>query len=269
MKAAALLRGLAGPALYAAVIVFLFAPIIVMAWVSLSASPMQPVGGEYTTRWYESTLSQRRYTDALLNSTGIGLAASVLALGLALPASYAIARFNVPGRSLLAIAFILPMVLTNLLIALATSLFLSLVLDLPGGIWTSAISNAVHAFGFAFLILMIELIGHNWNFEAAARTCGAGRLGAFIGITVALIWPALLGALLLGFLVAFNGLEITFYNVGATPTLATVAWGMLRHGIKPELYAFSTMVVVGILAVVGVLAVLVRWRIIERGGRLY
>jgi hypothetical protein len=41
---------------------------------------------------------------------------------------------------------------------------------------------------------------------------------------------------------------------------------MLRHGIKPELYAFSAVVVAFTFAIVVLLFGLIRWGIIEREG---
>ena len=56
------------------------------------------------------------------------------------------------------------------------------------------------------------------------------------------VWPAVLGAFVVSFLLAFNNFEISFYNLGAIPTLPTIAWGTLRHGIEPELYALASVV---------------------------
>jgi ABC-type spermidine/putrescine transport system permease subunit II len=52
-------------------------------------------------------------------------------------------------------------------------------------------------------------------------------------------WPAVLGALLVSLILGVDKFEISFYNLGAVPTLPTVAWGTLRHGIEPELYALA------------------------------
>jgi ABC-type spermidine/putrescine transport system permease subunit II len=51
-----------------------------------------------------------------------------------------------------------------------------------------------------------------------------------------------LGAFLVAFILGFNNFEIFFYNLGAVPTLPTVAWGTLGHGIEPELYALASLV---------------------------
>lgn len=50
-------------------------------------------------------------------------------------------------------------------------------------------------------------------------------------ITLLTVWPCLLGAFLIRFVLAFNHPEISLYNLGAIPTLPSVAWGSLRSGL--------------------------------------
>ena len=81
-----------------------------------------------------------------------------------------------------------------------------------------------------------------WEYVVAARSIGARPLRTFREVTFPNIWPAILGAFIISFILGFNNFEITFYNVAAIPTLPTIAWGTLRHGIEPELYALATIV---------------------------
>ncbi len=66
---------------------------------------------------------------------------------------------------------------------------------------------------------------------------GARPWRCFFEVMLPNVWPAVLGAFLVSFILAFNNFEISFYNLGAIPTLPTIAWGTLRHGIEPELRA--------------------------------
>lgn len=62
--------------------------------------------------------------------------------------------------------------------------------------------------------------------------------------------------LIVTFIMAFNNLEISFYLLGATPTLPSVAWGALRYGAKPELYAPATAVNLVVILGLGLMFVL-------------
>ena len=75
----------------------------------------------------------------------------------------------------------------------------------------------------------------------------------------------MLGAFLVWFILAFNNLEISFYNLGAVPTLPSVAWGTLRHGIEPELYALATLVNLAVFVLLIVLYLLLRTGLLRLG----
>ena len=96
---------------------------------------------------------------------------------------------------------------------------------------------------------------------------GAPPRRAFLEITLPLIWPAVLGAAIVSFLLAFNNLEVTFYQVGAVPTLPTLAWGELRHGVSEELYALASLINAGVFALLAVLYVLLRTGLLRTGVR--
>ena len=114
--------------------------------------------------------------------------------------------------------------------------------DLPGNIYSAIAANAIDGTAFAFLIILAQLVRYDWRMDDAAMVFGAGPVRCFFEITLPTIWPCLLGAFLISFILAFNNLEISFYNLGAIPTLPSVAWGSLRFGLGPELFALASLV---------------------------
>ena len=84
-------------------------------------------------------------------------------------------------------------------------------------------------------------------------------------VTLPTIWPSIFGAFLISFILAFNNLEISFYNLGAIPTLPSVAWGSLRFGLGPELFAIAAMTNALVFAVFAAMYVLMRTGIVKFG----
>jgi len=78
---------------------------------------------------------------------------------------------------------------------------------------------------------------------------------------------SLLGAFLISFILAFNNLEISFYNLGAIPTLPSVAWGSLRFCLGPELFALAALVNFVVFVIFGIMYLLMRYRIVQFGYR--
>ncbi len=77
----------------------------------------------------------------------------------------------------------------------------------------------------------------------------------------------LLGAFLISFILAFNNLEISFYNLGAIPTLPSVAWGSLRFGLGPELFALAALTNGFVFLIFAVMYVLMRTGLVKFGYR--
>ena len=130
-----------------------------------------------------------------------------------------------------------------------------------------AAANAVPGTSFAFLIILSQLVRYDWAMDVAAMVFAAGPTRCFLEITFPIIWPCLFGAFLISFILAFNNLEISFYNLGAIPTLPSVAWGSLRFGLGPELFALAALVNFIVFAIFVVMYLLMRYRIVSFGYR--
>ena len=84
----------------------------------------------------------------------------------------------------------------------------------------------------------------------AAVVCGASPIRAFFEVMLPLTWSGMLSSLIVAFVLSLNGLDISFYLLGATPTMPSVAWGALRYGVKPELYALSSIINILVFAAI-------------------
>ncbi|HEY9215321.1 MAG TPA: ABC transporter permease subunit, partial [Ancylobacter sp.] len=155
----------------------------------------------------------------------------------------------------------------EILIGIASLIFNGLVLELQGNLVSAILANTVHCFSYALLIIATQLYRYDWRLNDAAMVFGASPARTFFEVTLPLIWPGLLGAFIVTFIMAFNNLEISFYLLGATPTLPSVAWGALRYGVKPELYALATAVNAIVFTILIVMFVLMRTGLATFGHR--
>ena len=146
--------------------------------------------------------------------------------------------------------------MAEVLIGIATLMYNRNVLGLPGNLPSAILANTTYGLAFAFLVILAQLVRYDWRLDEAAMVFGARPLRTFWEVTLPNIWPAVLGAFLVSFILGFNNFEISFYNLGAAPTLPTVAWGTLRHGIEPELYALATLVNLAVFVLLFVLYLL-------------
>lgn len=266
-KAVDILGKLLSALLLVSLYLFLYAPIAYIAFVSVSANTAWPFPVKFSLEGFRLLLGGRAYQDALWNSIVIGVGTAAIATALATLGAIAVLKYSSRIRYAAAILLISPLFTAELLVGISSLVFNRQILGLSGSIISAILANAVHALAFAFLVLLAQLLRYNWRLDDAAMVFGARPLRCFWEVTLPNIWPAILGAFIISFIMGFNNLEISFYNLGASQTLSTAAWGSLRHGMRPELPALATLVNIVVLTVFAVMFILMRYRIASFGHR--
>jgi len=254
-------------AMLALLYAFLFAPVVYLVYTSFAADTSWPFPWDFTTIAYADLLISRAYQQSLWNSLYLSAATATLAMILSAMASIAVLKYRHSWRGLFAVIIISPMFVAELLIGISTLIFNRKVLGLSGNMGSAIVANAVHGMAFGFLIMMAQLVRYDWRLDDAAMVFGAGPWRTFWHVTLPNIWPAMLGAFVICFLLAFNNLEISFYNLGAIPTLPSLAWGSLRYGLKPELFALAALINGVVFAAFAVVYVLMRTGLVRFGYR--
>ncbi|MBA2557710.1 MAG: ABC transporter permease [Chloroflexi bacterium] len=244
---------------------FLHLPILYIVYVSFQTEPVFPFPPDFTLEHYQGLLAQRDFHTGLLNSLTIGLGTGTLSATLATLAAVGVLKYRSPGRKLTTVLLLAPLFVAHVLIGISSLLFYRSVLGLPGTLSTAILANTTYGLAFAFLVVLAQIARYDWRMDDAAMVFGASPLRAFREVTLPIIWPAVFGAFLVTFILAFNNLEISFYNLGAIPTLPTIAWGSLRHGIKPELYALAAVVNAAVFGVLFVLYALMKLGVVRLG----
>lgn len=246
---------------------FLYAPIFYVVYTSFAADIVWPFPPAFTLSGYADLFSSSLYGEALLNSLELAFGSAILSTLLAGAGAIGLLRFRSRYRGLVLLAFVAPLFVADLLIGISILAFNARVLGLPGNLFSAMAANAVQGTSFSFLIILAQLVRYNWDMDDAAMVFGAKPLRCFIEITLPTIWPALFGAFLISFILAFNNLEISFYNLGAIPTLPSVAWGSLRFGLGPELFALAALVNAFVFIVFAIMYFLMRTGIVKFGYR--
>ncbi|MGH6934470.1 MAG: ABC transporter permease [Dongiaceae bacterium] len=247
--------------------VFLYAPIFYVIYTSFAADIVWPFPPAFSISSYQDLFASSLYGEALGNSVILGLGSALLSTLLATGGAIGVLRYRIRRRGLVLLLFLAPLFVADLLVGISTLAFNARVLGLPGNIYSAIAANGIPGTSFAFLIIMSQLVRYDWSMDDAAMVFGAGPLRCFLEITLPTIWPCLLGAFLISFILAFNNLEISFYNLGAIPTLPSVAWGSLRFGLGPELFALAALVNLIVFAIFVTMYLLMRYRIVQFGYR--
>jgi ABC-type spermidine/putrescine transport system permease subunit II len=247
--------------------IFLYFPIFFIIYVSFVDNTVWPFPPEFTLEWYERLWMMSDFHLGLFNSVLIGAGTGALACIFAASAAIGLLKYQSRWRGLFAVLYLSPLFVAGILIGISSLMFHRNILGLPGHLSSAVLANTTQALSFAFLVILAQLTRYDWRMDEAAMVFGARPTRCFWEVTLPTIWPSILGAFLVSFILAFNNLDITFYNIGAIPTLPTIAWGTLRHGIEPELYSLAAIINGFVFFILIILFFLIRLGLVRLGYR--
>jgi ABC-type spermidine/putrescine transport system permease subunit II len=237
---------------------FLYMPIVHILFASLSSRPNFPYPPELKYENYLSLYTNTIYQSALVNSLIIAGFTAILSTVMGFLATIGVLRFGGRKALLYAIFFAGPLFVSELLLGISSMSLYYLLFEFQGNILAAIIANSVHCFSFCFLIMAALLYRYDWRMDEAALVCGASPVRSFFEVMLPLTWSGILSSLIVSFVLALNGLDISFYLLGATPTMPAVAWGALRYGVKPVLYALSSIINIAVFIAIFILYLVVR-----------
>ncbi len=178
----------------------------------------------FTTRWYGSAWDEFQLSDVLIVTFEIVFAVVAIAVSLGVPAAYALARRQFPGKHVLMLVFMMPLMVPPITygIPLATLLYK---LRLGGTMSGVILANLVPTVPFVILVMTPFIEQIDSRVEQAARVFGAGLVRTFIHVLVPLLAPGILAAGLLVLVRTLAMFELTFLTAGAdSQTLVVVLY---------------------------------------------
>jgi spermidine/putrescine transport system permease protein len=232
----------------------LYAPLLVVTIYSFNGSSSITQWGGLSLRWYVDVftgLEADRFRGAAWNSLTIALVAATTATAIAMAAAVAMVRGGrFRGKSASFALINLPLMVPEIVTAVASLIFFSAI-GMMTGYMTILIAHTVFCIPFAYLPIAARLQGIEATYEVAARDLYATRGQAFRLILLPLMAPGILSGYLLAFIISLDDFIITNFVKGAgMETLPTAIFGSVKQGIKPNIMAISTlMLVVSILFV--------------------
>jgi spermidine/putrescine transport system permease protein len=243
---ARLLRGF-----FALVVVFLYAPIVILLIFSFNSSdvPSFPLSG-FTLHWYHDFIHNGDLRAALWTSAIIAAATSIGAVFLGILASIALARRAFRGKALVSALLLSPLVIPYLVFGIALLLLFHTV-GVSRGLPTVVIGHIVITLPYTILVLVPRLEQIDASLEEAAYDLGASRLRTFRSVTLPLILPAVVSALLIAFTTSFDEYAVASFLVGSRSTFPIYLYSALRFPSQlPQVIAVAVVVLVLSLFVV-------------------
>ena len=229
------------------IMIFLYAPILTMMVLSFNSSKSRTQWGGFTTRWYVELFQNATIMDALYNTLLIAFVSSLIATVIGTAASIAINHMKPVTKTIVMGITNVPMLNADIVTGISLMLtFLAFGISL--GFETILISHITFNIPYVILSVMPKLKQTNQNTFEAAMDLGASPIYAFFKVIFPDILPGILSGFLLRFTMSLDDFIITHFTKGAgINTLSTLIYSEVRRGIKPSMYALSTIIFLVVL----------------------
>jgi len=228
-----------------AVYLFMFLPVMVVVLLSFNASQFGsfPMTG-LSLRWFVELWNNDAIIRAFKISFLLGGLTALISTTLGVLASLALVRYDFPGKQLISTALIAPILVPEVVLAVALLLFLQF-LNMPKSFPLLLLGHVIFTMPFVVLVVQARLVGITRNVEEAAMSLGASPVQTFFAITLPLLAPAIFAGALFAFTISFDDITGTlFWKPGGVETVPTQIFAMLRNSISPEINALGTVMIV-------------------------
>ena len=233
-----------------AVMVFLYAPLVVLMIFSFNDSKRNVVWRGFTTKYYEKALGNDQLVEALINSLTIAALATLASLVLGTLAAVMLWRFRFPWKGAIDGTISLPIIVPEICLGVAFLMFFAAVgwptdLIWPFNLGAITIAHITFCFPFVTMVVRSRLASFNREQEEAAKDLGASEAQVFRDVLIPHIKPALVAGALLAFTLSLDDFVITYFTSGPdTITFPVKVYSMVRFSVTPEVNAASTLLII-------------------------
>jgi spermidine/putrescine transport system permease protein len=231
----------------ALIFILLYAPIVTLIVLSFNQSKTRAKWGGFTLKWYKELLKNEQIMSAFYTTLIIAFISAAIATVIGTAAAIAIQGMKQKWKTMYMGLTNIPMM--NAEIVMGVSLMLLFIaFHMTLGFGTILIAHITFNIPYVILSVLPKLKQTNRYTYEAALDLGASPVKAFFKVVFPDIVPGVLSGFMLAFTMSLDDFVITHFTKGpGIDTLSTKIYTEVRKGIKPEIYALSTIMFVTVL----------------------
>ncbi len=234
------------------ILLLLYAPIGTLIVLSFNSSKTRSKWGGFSFKWYMSLFENEDIMNALYTTLIIALLSALIATVIGTAAAIGMQALKNKFRTLMMAITNIPMLNADIVTGISLMLLFiacrSIFPSFSFGFITVLLAHITFNIPYVILSVMPKLKQTNKYTYEAALDLGASPLYAFFKVVFPDIFPGVCSGFLLAFTMSLDDFVITHFTTGAgVHTLSTKIYSEVRKGIKPEMYALSTLLFVTVL----------------------
>lgn len=231
----------------ALIILFLYAPIIILVILSFNSSKSRSKWGGFTLNWYKRLFQNESILSALYNTLLIALLSALIATIIGTIAAIAMNNMKKTPRTIMMAITNIPMLNADIVTGISLML-LFIAMRYTLNFSSVLIAHITFNIPYVILSVMPKLKQLNPNTFEAAQDLGASPIYAFFKVILPDIFPGVMTGFFLAFTMSLDDFVITHFTKGPeVNTLSTKIYSEVRKGINPEIYALSTLMFITVL----------------------
>ena len=231
------------------VMLFLYLPILTLVVLSFNEVKSMSVWGGFSLKWYQELFHSPLMMGAIFNTFSIAVLAALIATVVGTMAVLGMAAMKPRTQNMLLGVNNIPMLNADIVTGIALMLFF-LMVGVPRGYMTILFSHATFCIPYVILSVRPRLNKNTDGLYEAALDLGATEGYAFRKIVLPELWPGITSGFLLSFTMSVDDFIITYFTRGAgINTISTLIYSQVKVGIRPSLFALSTIIFVAALLV--------------------
>lgn len=231
----------------ALIFILLYAPIATLIVLSFNASKSRAKWGGFTLSWYVELFQNRQIMDALYYTLIIAFLSALIATIIGTAASIGINAMKKRPKGIIMGITNIPMLNADIVTGVSLML-LFIAFGMTLGSTTILLAHITFNIPYVILSVMPKLKQTSKSTFEAALDLGASPIFAFFKVVFPDILPGVLSGFLLSFTMSLDDFIITHFTKGpGVDTLSTKIYSEVRKGIKPEMYALSTLLFLSVL----------------------
>ncbi len=243
-----MIRKALGKIYIALILVFMYAPIAVLVALSFNDSRSRVVWKGFTLKWYQTLFDNSAIMEAF--GTTIGLAASSAAIATVIGLFAALGIYSMKQRNVKIMLFFTNIPLLNADIVTGIALMLWFVRFFPLGFMSVLTAHVTFNIPYVILCILPKLETMDIRQFEAARDLGATSSYAFTKVILPDLLPGVFAGFFMAVTMSMDDFVITYFTKGpGVNTLSTLIYGEIRKGIKPEMYALSSVLFLMVLII--------------------
>ena len=227
----------------------MYAPIFMLSALSFNAGRSRAHFSGFSLHWYTEMFQDEAIIAALQNTLIIAFVSASIATVLGTMAAVAIRNMKKLPRNLIIGVTNVPMLNADIVTGISLML-LFIAFRFTLGFGTILISHITFNLPYVLLSVLPKIRRSSQVSYDAALDLGATPLYAFFKVVLPDIMPGVLSGFLLAFTMSLDDFIITHFTRGAgIDTISTLVYSEARKGIKPSMYALSTLIFVTVFVI--------------------